>query len=40
MKLSMSTSALEAFIERGLSDRAVIETIRKCGFRHVDYDMT
>ena len=40
MKLSMSTSALDAFITRGLSNRAVIETIRKCGFTEVDYDMT
>ena len=40
MKLSLSTSALDAFIASGLTDRAVIETIRRCGFSEVDYDMT
>ena len=40
MKLSLSTSALDAFIAQGMTDRTVIETIRRCGFTEVDYDMT
>jgi len=40
MKLSLSTSALDYHISKGMTDRGVIETVRRCGFRVVDYDMT
>lgn len=40
MKLSMSTSALSAYSQSGMSDRTVIETVRKAGFTSVDYDLT
>lgn len=40
MKLSLSTSALDTHIAMGMTDRAVIETIRRCGFSEVDYDLT
>lgn len=40
MILSISTSAMSSQIARGLDDRGVIETVSKCGFKAVDYDLT
>lgn len=40
MKLSLSTDAMLSHIIKGMSDREVIETIGKTGFKTVDYDLT